>query len=184
MLCELTFNNSPCAFKHINDRKKFLSRFSEPLNFVAFMWTVLLVGGPCHAQSTFPTSKLVIESGGTSQKFSIELAVTRSQKAMGLMYRRSLPQKNGMLFVYTPNSKISMWMKNTFIGLDMLFINSNGRINYIHEAAVPLSENLITGKFPARAVLELNAGAVLRFGIKVGDLVRHKIFSNELSGIK
>ena len=179
MLCELTFNNNPCAFKHINDRKKFSSRFSEPLRFVAFMWTVLLVGGPCYAQSTFPTSKLVIEGGGTSQKFSIELAVTRSQKAMGLMYRRSLPQKNGMLFVYKPNSKISMWMKNTFIALDMLFINSRGRINYIYEGAVPLSEKLITGEFRARAVLELNAGAVSEFGIKVGDLVRHQIFSNK-----
>ncbi|MBC27249.1 MAG: hypothetical protein CMM41_08575 [Rhodospirillaceae bacterium] len=179
MPCVVTFNNSSCAYERINVREHFLSRFSVPLIYVVFIWTLLLAVSQCHAQSTSATSRLVIEGSSTSQNFFVELAVTRSQKSMGLMYRRSLPQKNGMLFVYKPNSKISMWMKNTYLALDMLFINSRGRINYIHEAADPLSEKLITGKFPARAVLELNAGAVSRFGITVGDLVRHQIFFNE-----
>lgn len=179
MLCVVALNYSSFAFSRINGRKKILSRFTAPSRFVALIWIVLLAGGQCQAESTSPTSTLVIESGGTSQKLSVELAVTRSQKAMGLMYRRSLPRKNGMLFVYKPNTKISMWMKNTYVALDMLFINSRGRINYIYEGAVPLSEKLITGEFRARAVLELNAGAVSEFGIKVGDFVRHQIFSNK-----
>ncbi len=172
-------SNSPCVFKYNNFLKKILSHSFASLSYIVFICTVFVVGGQCHAKPESAASILIIESDGTAQKFVVELAVSRSQKSIGLMYRRSLPQKNGMLFVYKTRSKISMWMKNTYLALDMLFIDTKGRINYIHEGAVPLSEKLITGKFPARAVLELNAGIVSRFGFKVGDLVRHSIFGNE-----
>ena len=70
-------------------------------------------------------------------------------------------------------------MKNTFLSLDMLFIDKMGRINYIVERAEPLNERLINGRYHARAVLELNAGTVARLGLKVGDQVRHSVFRNQ-----
>ena len=123
-----------------------------------------------------PTSPLAIESAAVSHRFTIELAVTPEQKARGLMFRKSMPADHGMLFDYGAPSEIAMWMKNTYLPLDMIFIDAPGRINHIVERAVPLSKALIASGDLARAVLELNGGTVARLGLKRGDKVRHAIF--------
>jgi len=105
--------------------------------------------------------------------FRVELAVTVESQAQGLMFRRSLAEDAGMLFVFDPPQAISMWMENTFIPLDMLFIAGDGRIVRIAERTTPLSRERITAGQPVRAVLEINAGTAERFGIREGDLVRH-----------
>ena len=81
-----------------------------------------------------------------------------------------------MLFDYGSPKLIRMWMKNTFIPLDMIFLNQQGRIIKIVERTIPKSESIISSNFPARAVLELNGGTTEKLNIRVGDLVKHEIF--------
>ena len=159
--------------------KQNLSFFRGFLRNFALTFVIITTNVECKAQPVASISKLIIVSNGKSHEFDVELAISRRQKSMGLMYRRHLSHDKGMLFVYEKSSKISMWMKNTFLSLDMLFIDKVGRINYIVERAEPLNERLINGRYHARAVLELNAGTVARLGLKVGDQVRHSVFRNQ-----
>ena len=118
-------------------------------------------------------SPLVIEAGSGKHTFNVELALTADQQAKGLMYRRTLAPDAGMLFVYARPSPVTMWMKNTYIPLDMLFIGADGRILHMVERTVPLSTELIGSDKAIRAVLELNGGTASRLGIRTGDRVVH-----------
>jgi uncharacterized membrane protein (UPF0127 family) len=120
--------------------------------------------------------KLSIETSSATHDFDVELAVTADQQRTGLMYRRRMAPDAGMLFLYDNGSRVTMWMSNTYIPLDMLFIAADGRITHIVERTVPLSTELIGSNGPVRAVLELNGGTASRLGIKVGDTVRHRSF--------
>lgn len=125
-----------------------------------------------------PTEPLSITvSSGESHVFQVELARTFEEKARGLMYRDSLAPDAGMLFVHANELPQSMWMKNTLIPLDMLFIRRDGRIAHIHERAVPGSLGTISSRGRVLAVLELRGGTVARLGIKTGDRVRHMTFA-------
>jgi uncharacterized protein len=108
--------------------------------------------------------------------FSVELAVTDEQRARGLMFRRSLPEGQGMLFKFEPDQVIQMWMRNTYIPLDMIFIRSDGRISRIAENTKPESDNIISSGAPARGVLEVIAGTARKLGIAPGDKVAHPWF--------
>ena len=92
------------------------------------------------------------------------------------MFIHELDVHSGMLFMFPENSRVSMWMKNTFIPLDLLFLNARGQIDYIAANATPQSETIIGPPTPEFAVLELKGGACDQFGIKVGDRVMHKNF--------
>jgi len=120
---------------------------------------------------TFSREPLAIQSGDKIHKFSIELALNNRQHRQGLMFRRRMAADAGMLFVYRREEQISMWMKNTFIPLDMLFIARDGKIGHIAERTVPMSEAVIGSGVPVVAVLELNAGTASRLGLKPGDRV-------------
>ena len=126
----------------------------------------------------FPTADLTIESASGKHKFHVELATTPAQLEQGLMFRQSMAPDAGMLFDFQRPSPVSMWMKNTFIPLDMLFIDNRGRIINIAERAVPQSLDTIAAAAPARAVLELNGGTAARLGIRPGDRVVFPIFGN------
>jgi len=108
--------------------------------------------------------------------FSVELAVTDEQRAQGLMERRSLPEGRGMLFKFEPDQVITMWMHNTYIPLDMIFIRSDGRILRIAENTKPESDNIISSGGPARGVLEVIAGTARKLGLAPGDKVAHPWF--------
>ena len=139
---------------------------------------VSLIGPAAQAQlQTFPKAELTIVSAGGPHKFTVELATTPGQMEQGLMFRRSLPPDAGMLFDYRAPSMASMWMKNTLIPLDMLFIGADGTVLDIHERAVPLSLDPIGTDKPVLGVLELNGGTVSRLGIKRGDRIDHPIFA-------
>ena len=94
------------------------------------------------------------------------------------MFRKHLDSDKGMLFDYGSPREISMWMKNTYIPLDMVFIDGKGRISHIVERTMPMSEEYIGSNGFVRAVLELNGGTVSRLGIKLGDQVAHEIFGS------
>jgi uncharacterized protein len=136
-----------------------------------------LVAGTALAQpQTFERDQLAIETTGGGQQFAVELAVTSEQRAQGLMYRQRMPADAGMLFLYPAARPVSMWMKNTLIPLDMLFIGDDGRILHIAERTIPGSTATISSMQPARAVLELNGGTAARLKIQVGDRVLYRTF--------
>ena len=119
-----------------------------------------------------------ITASGT-QRFMVEFADTPERRAVGLMHRQSMPADHGMLFDFKTDAPVAMWMRNTRIPLDMLFIARDGRIVNIAERTVPFSETSIPSKGPVRAVLELNGGTSARLGIKPGDHVSHPMFKSE-----
>jgi uncharacterized protein len=142
---------------------------------------LLLVGASASlAQQlqSFPTADLTIETAGGPRKFHVELATSPPQLEQGLMFRRTLAPDAGMLFDFKTPSPVSMWMKNTFIPLDMVFIDAGGRVINIAERTVPQSLDPVAAAGPARAVLEVNGGTASRLGIKPGDRVLFPIFGN------
>lgn len=147
-----------------------------PIALAALFLNAAVLPSAAPAQGTgtlakFDRGSLTIKSGDKLHKFSIEIALTPRQQAQGLMFRRHLDGDAGMLFVYSRPAPISMWMKNTHIPLDMLFIGSDGKIAKIAERTVPMSETVIAPDGPVRGVLELNAGTASRLGLKPGDQV-------------
>src|SRR5215467_8399760 len=124
----------------------------------------------------FPTSELTIVSVTGSHRFKIEVAETPAQMTQGLMFRTSLALDAGMLFDYKEPTTTTMWMRNTLIPLDMLFVDERGRIVNIHERAVPQSLDIISSTAPVRAVIELNGGTAARLGIAPGDRVVYPAF--------
>jgi uncharacterized protein len=132
---------------------------------------LLLAAVPAWALETFGTSELTIQTAAGPQKFSIELALTDAQMEQGLMFRRSMAPDAGMLFDFKQPTPVTMWMKNTIIPLDMLFLDTSGKVIDIHERAVPYSTDIIASAMPSRYVIELNGGTVARLGIRLGDQV-------------
>ena len=124
----------------------------------------------------FTAGELSVVTGRGSYDFSVELAITPEQREQGLQGRRDLAPGTGMLFDFKSPRPVYMWMKNTFIPLDMLFIDAEGRVANIAERTVPMSLATIASHGPVRAVLELNGGTARRLGIKPGDRVLHPMF--------
>jgi uncharacterized membrane protein (UPF0127 family) len=131
--------------------------------------------GPTAAVDLQP---LEIASKGGVHVFAVEMALTPEEQAKGLMFRRSLPEGQGMLFDFQREQPTSFWMKNTYIPLDMIFIRADGRILRIAENTVPLSEALVPSGGPVRAVLEVIGGTAKKLGIAPGDRVAHPIFNS------
>lgn len=104
-------------------------------------------------------------------RIAIEVAMSPEQKTKGLMFRESLPARHGMLFLYNPPRNAHMWMKNTLIPLDMLFIDESNRIIHIHSNAKPHDLTSIGAERPVAAVLEINGGEARKLDIRVGDVV-------------
>ena len=131
------------------------------------------------AEARLRTEALAIEptGGGEAKTFQVEIAETDKEKAVGLMFRTKLADNEGMLFPYGAAQDITMWMRNTYIPLDMLFIRPDGIIHRIEVNAEPMSERVISSGAPVSAVLEVPGGATGRLGIKPGDRVRHPIFT-------
>ncbi len=143
----------------------------------------LQAADPADAQSRrslqrFTTAPLTIETAAGKREFTVEVARSPGQHAQGLMFRRRLGARAGMLFVYRRAGPVAMWMQNTLIPLDMLFIGADRRIAHIVERTVPLSTETIGSREPVSSVLELNAGTVSRLGIKPGDAVASPALGN------
>jgi len=126
-----------------------------------------------------PLEKLVIQTSSGQKEFTVEIAQTPEQQELGLMYRTSLAPDKGMLFIEDQDMVVTMWMKNTLISLDMLFIDSEGKIVYIADHATPESTAIITARRPVRAVIELAAGTADADHIKVGDRVIDRYFGKK-----
>lgn len=120
--------------------------------------------------------KLEIITATGTHEFSVEVMRSEAQRERGLMFRRYLPKDRGMLFDFGTERPVMMWMKNTFLPLDMIFIARSGTVVGLAENTEPMSENIIPSGAPAYGVLEVNAGTAARIGLKIGDSVRHPAF--------
>ena len=127
-----------------------------------------------HADPATEIARITTATG--EHDFRVEIADTPKARARGLMLRKSMPENHGMLFDFGAERPVSMWMKNTYIPLDMVFIGRDGRVVGVAADTEPLSERIITSPEPAYAVLELNAGAARRISLAPGDRVRHRMF--------
>lgn len=158
--------------------------------FLTLLLTGLLFGTPARAdaiadrcraeaakaQPLLPPEPLEIVAAGGVYPFEIEMVRTDQQRASGLMYRCEVPPGRGMLFDFEGDREVAMWMRNTFVSLDMLFIRADGRIAHIAENTEPLSERIVSSGGPVRAVLEVAAGTARMLGLKPGDRVGHSMF--------
>ena len=140
-----------------------------------FLAVLLALSPPALAQEAALESLEIVTSSGT-HRFSVEVMRTDEQRARGLMHRRFMPEDRGMLFDFKREEPVAMWMKNTYLSLDMVFIDKSGKVVNIAENTEPLSERIIPSAGPVLAVLELNAGTARRIGLKPGDRLRHPLF--------
>jgi uncharacterized membrane protein (UPF0127 family) len=160
-----------------------LMRFSARAALAA---SLLVASGAALSQSTqpeplsaFPQSMLAVKTAaGKVVNFKIWLADTRQREEQGMMFVREMDIHTGMLFMFPENKPVTMWMKNTYVSLDLLFLDAHGKIDYIQANATPRSLDIIGPKTPEYAVLELKGGACEQFGIKLGDRVIHSNFKN------
>lgn len=140
-----------------------------------FFFVSLLSGG---ADAASKLEQLTIETANGPKTYQVEVMRTEEERARGLMLRPMMPADRGMLFDFGRVDKVSMWMKDTLISLDMLFIRKDGTIARITPMTEPMSERILSSGEPVLGVLEINGGQAAHFGIKEGDVVRHKLFGN------
>jgi uncharacterized membrane protein (UPF0127 family) len=145
--------------------------FKPVLPAVGFM---IFLAGAVYAQAFEPLA--IVLQNGQRQAFQVEVARNDADRAQGLMFRRSMPADHGMLFDFARIQPVSMWMQNTYLSLDMLFIRPDGSIARVAPNTEPLSTRTIPSGEPVLAVLELNAGTAAKLGIKPGDRVEHSLF--------
>lgn len=138
------------------------------------LWLALVAALP--AQGAGTETLAITTRSGVVQYFEIELAATDAARQRGLMFRRALPARRGMLFDFGRPQPVRMWMVNTLIPLDMLFIHADGTIESIVTGTEPGSSRLIESGRPVPAVLELNAGTAAQLDLAPGDRVRHRLF--------
>ena len=128
------------------------------------------------APASAATDDLVIDTASGPHHFTVDVMRTRDELERGLMFRRQLGADRGMLFDFGSPQPVSMWMKNTYLSLDMVFIAADGRVVSVKTRAEPLSETVIPSGGDVLGVLEVNAGTAARIGLKPGDRVTDPMF--------
>lgn len=160
--------------KPVMRRRSALGLLCLPLLLFVLSAPAAAQSGPIEDLSNFPQTSLAIESGKSRHDFTIWVADTPQREEQGLMFVRELPANRGMLFPLRAPRTMSMWMKNTYIELDMVFIGTDGRVSKIVERAVPQSLTTIDSGGPISAVLEIRGGEAARLGVHTGDRVKWK----------
>jgi uncharacterized membrane protein (UPF0127 family) len=134
---------------------------------------------PTGPQPELPKEKLtIVTHDGKQHVFNVEMAVKQDQQVVGEMFRTKVPEDGGMLFDWGYAHDSQMWMRNTLVPLDMVFINPDGTIHSIAENTTPRSLAVIDSRGPVRATLEMAAGVTAKLDIRVGDTVKQRIFGN------
>jgi uncharacterized protein len=122
-------------------------------------------------------STLILETASGAHSIDIEIPETVAEQQAGLGFRRQVPAGTGMLFLYPASQEVSMWMKDTHVSLDMVFIKVNGMVHRIETHTTPLSRAVVPSRGDVTAVLELAAGSAERLELKPGDRVEHSAFA-------
>ena len=132
---------------------------------------IVLIVAPAFGDTVFKHASLKIETRNGPLTLDVEVADTDKKREHGLMFRRNLPEKAGMIFLFDDEHTITMWMKNTYIPLDMVFIGDDWRIKHIAREAEPLSTDIIPSVHPTSRVLEIGGGEAAKLGLAPGDTV-------------
>lgn len=142
---------------------------------------LILLASPVFAQDVDfgEREPLAIETSAGEFSFFVEIADTSEKRSQGLMFREVMKPDHGMLFDFMETRPVAMWMANTILSLDMVFINPDGTVRRIERNTKPFSRDIITSGGPISHVLELNAGTALQINLKEGDRVFHRFFGNE-----
>lgn len=143
---------------------------------IALIWALALTARAAGAAQGCDPSQAILRGDWGEAAFSVEIADNDETRARGLMFRKSMPDFSGMLFVFDKPQQARFWMKNTFIPLDMLFIDASGVVRRIKQNATPHSTAIIDGGTGIKAVLEVNGGIVARLGISLGSQIQHPAF--------
>ena len=138
--------------------------------------SLFLIYNLCEVSASVKSELSIITSNGSKHNFLVEVARTEEEKKIGLMFRRTLAKNAGMLFLYKREALRLMWMKNTFIPLDILFIDKNGVIKRVVKRTIPHSLATISSRKSVLAVLELRGGITSSLEIKKGDRIEHPAF--------
>ena len=138
--------------------------------------SLFLIYNLCEVSASVKSELSIITSNGSKHNFLVEVARTEEEKKIGLMFRRTLAKNAGMLFLYKREALRLMWMKNTFIPLDILFIDKNGVIKRVVKRTIPHSLATISSRQSVLAVLELRGGITSSLEIKKGDRIEHPAF--------
>ena len=144
------------------------------LTLILLSW-LGIAHGTEEAPATFDWGVVSVETSRGVYHFQVEVAHTPAQRSKGLMHRADLAEDTGMLFLFPRDTRVMMWMKDTLIPLDMIFINRRGRVVDIAHDTEPLSLEIITPTQPARAVLEVRAGTARRLGLRTNDRVEWRL---------
>jgi uncharacterized membrane protein (UPF0127 family) len=175
-------DGDPISWKTWGERFKGMMRtMAARLCVVVLVWGS--VAGMAWAEmpdtgiaQSLPLVPLTVETRTGDVVLQVQVADTDSRRQTGLMFRKSMPETEGMLFIFQETRFVSFWMKNTFIPLDLLFVDDDGTVTSIARDTTPFSLEPIPSEKPSRAVLEINAGASDRLGIDVGDHLRYAAF--------
>jgi uncharacterized membrane protein (UPF0127 family) len=155
---------------------RWAERFGRAAALALLVPLLLIAAGGAPGRGADPDTLEIVGKTGV-HPFTVELAVTEEQRERGLMFRRELPEGHGMLFKFEPDQVIAMWMHNTYISLDMIFIRGDGRILRIAENTTPESDRIISSGGPARGVLEVIGGTARKLRLAPGDRVAHPWFA-------
>jgi uncharacterized membrane protein (UPF0127 family) len=123
------------------------------------------------ATADAPVAPLVFDTKAGKKTVEVEIAQTDAQRETGLMYRRFLAPEHGMLFDFGTTQDVTMWMHNTYIPLDMVFVRADGTVHRVERQTTPLSDQFIPSGAPVRYVIELAGGEAAKLGIARGDKV-------------
>ncbi|RYC32894.1 DUF192 domain-containing protein [Lichenibacterium minor] len=156
-----------------------MPRVSAPTTAFALALAALVSAAQAAAPAGSPPAvdDLAIATASGTHHFAVEVMRTRDQLERGLMFRRQMAPDKGMLFDFGASKPVSMWMKNTYLPLDMVFIAADGRVVSVKSNAEPLSEAIIPSGGDVLGVLEINAGTAARIGVKPGDRVVDPMFA-------
>jgi uncharacterized membrane protein (UPF0127 family) len=152
--------------------KKRLRVMGCRIGAAVFIACIALSGYICAAQGGERRVTFYSAGGQKACVFNVELAIAPEEQERGLMFREKLPDNCGMLFLYSDDDIRHFWMKNTFISLDMIFLNAKRKVVGVFHAARPRDPTTISSIYPARYVLEVNAGKARQCGIKAGTQAR------------
>ena len=146
--------------------------------FCLLIAALVAMMGALNAQTEIKMRRdtLTLHTAGGAHRIDIEVAESDREQQHGLMFRQSLGDSEGMLFPYPSAREITMWMRNTYISLDMIFIRGDGIVHRIATDTEPFSERIIPSEGEVTAVLEMKAGSARRLGLKPGDRADYKHF--------
>jgi len=120
-----------------------------------------------------PLDRVILQTATGTHAVGVKVALTLAEQQRGLQFLDRLPEETGMLFLYRPPREVTMWMKDTRLPLDMVFIRPGGAVHRIERSAEPYSERIIASYGSVIAVLEIAAGSAERLGLQTGDRVMH-----------